>query len=82
MYYKQFLRTIKYYGFTDKPKSTRKYLLDVPKGNFGIKQECTEKPFWHIYRGVWAEGPFSLDNIGWSDVMFFTKISSYQTDFC
>ena len=27
-YYKWFLRTLPYYGFTDKPKSTRKYLYD------------------------------------------------------
>ena len=41
------------------------------KGHFGIKLECTEGPFGHIYRAVWAEGPFGLDNISWSDVMFF-----------
>ena len=29
-YYKQFLRTLKYYAVTNKPKSTRKYLLDGP----------------------------------------------------
>ena len=41
---------------------------NAPKGHFGIKLECTEGPFWHIYRAVWAKGPFGLDNISWSDL--------------
>ena len=44
--------------------------LNAPKGHFGIKLECTEGPFLHINWAVWAEGPFCLDKLGWSDVMF------------
>ena len=33
------------------------------KGHFEIKLECTEGPFWHIHKAVWAKGPFCLDKI-------------------
>ena len=37
-------------------------------GHFGIKLQFTEGPCWHILRAVWAEEPFCLDNLSWSDV--------------
>ena len=43
---------------------------NAPRGHFGFKLECTEGPFWLIHRAVWAEGPFGLDNISWSDVIY------------
>ena len=36
-------------------------------GHFG-PQGAVEGPFWHICRAVWAEGPFGLDYISWSNI--------------
>ena len=45
---------------------------NAPKGHFGIKLECTEGPFWHIYRAVWAEGQFCLDDISYDRGLKFS----------